>query len=184
MWGAVLQDEVEAEVDHGRGVDLLADAVAGLGKRLIAVEGVVAKGDEGGHAGVGCGTGAQGVVVVSVEVDVGVDEAGEHELALGVDDAVGGRQQVLGGNGHDLLALDRHGGVKDLGRRHYLAAADYGVDPCCNHDRLRGVLYLSCGECSGGTRVFQQSSNQGGTIVWRLNTGALPCNLTGNGTNS
>ena len=126
--GAVLQDEMEAEVHDGRGVDLLADAIAGLHQCLIAVEGVVGEGDERGHACVCCGPGAEGVVVVAVEVDVGVDEAGEDELALCVDDAVGGRQEMLGGHGHDLVALDRHGGVKDLGRRYDLSAANDGVD--------------------------------------------------------
>ena len=98
----VLQDEVEAEVDHCGGVDLLANAVAGLHQRLVAVEVIVGEGDQRGHAGVGRRLGAQGVVVVSVQVDVGVDQAGQHELSPGVDDPVGGRQQVLGGHRHDL----------------------------------------------------------------------------------
>ena len=111
---AVLEDEVEPEVHHRRGVDLLADSVAGLHQCLIAVEGVVGKWDERGHAGVGGGPSAQSVVVVTIEVDVGVDQSRQDELALGVDDPVGWRQQVLGGHRHDLLALNRHGSVKDL----------------------------------------------------------------------
>ena len=82
---------------------------------------------------------------MAVEVDVGVDQARQHELALGVDDPVGGRQQVLRGHGHDLLALDRHGGVKDLRRRHDLPAAHDGVDSrfCVAMVHLRGVLLIS-----------------------------------------
>ena len=127
---------METEVHHRRGVDFLANAVAGLGQGLVAVEGVVGEGYEGGHAGVGRGQGAEAIVVVAVEVDVGVDEAGEHELALGVDDAVGGRQEMFGRDGHDLFALDRHGGVQDLRRCHDLPAAHDGVNSrfCC-HDR-------------------------------------------------
>ena len=47
--------------------------------------------------------GAELVGVAAVEVDVTVDEAGEDELAGGVDIAVGGREQVIGANGDYLL---------------------------------------------------------------------------------
>ena len=144
MDGRFCKDEVEAEVHHRRGVDFLADAVAGLGQGLVAVQGVVAEGDERGHAGVGRRQRAQGVVVVAVEVDVGVDQPRQHELALGVYDPVGGRQQVLRGHRHDLLALDRHGGVKDLRRRHNLPAAYDGVNSRLSHAQPPWpVIYLT-----------------------------------------
>ena len=129
-----MQDEVEAEIHHRRGVYFLADAVAGLRQGLVALQGVVAEGNESGHPRVGRCQRAQSVVVVAVEMHVRVNQAGQHELALSIDDPLGARQQVLGSHGHDLLALDRHRGVKDLRRCNDLPAADYGVDSrfCCH----------------------------------------------------
>ena len=66
---------------------------------------------------------------------MGVNQPRQHELALGVDDVVGWRQQMFRGHRYYLLALDRHGGVKDLRRRHNLPAAHDGVNSRLGHDK-------------------------------------------------
>ena len=101
--GAVVEDVVEGEVDHGGGLDFLAVAVDGGGEGLFGLNVVGAEGQEGGEAGMGGGDGAELVGVAAVEVDVTVDEAREDELAGGVDIAVGGREKVIWANGDYLL---------------------------------------------------------------------------------
>ena len=59
--------------------------------------------------------GAQGVVVMAVKVNVAVDEPREDELTFGIDVVVGGREQLLGTKGDDLLARDGYGRFVDLG---------------------------------------------------------------------
>jgi len=55
-------------------------------------------------------------------VDVGVDDAGQDELPLGVDDALGERKKVVAGDDPDLPALYCDPGLDepvagDLGNR-------------------------------------------------------------------
>ena len=113
------------------------------GQGLVAVEGVVAEGNERCHTGMGSGQGAQGVVVVAVQMHVGVYQPRQHELALGVNDPVGGGQQMLRRHRHNLLALDRHGGVQHLRRRHNLPAANDGVNSRLCHDEPLAVWLVS-----------------------------------------
>src|SRR5438034_9249637 len=68
------------------------------------------------------------VVVVGADVQVAVDQPGEDELARRVDDAVGGRQELHGGERDDAPALDRDGRVDDVARRHHAPALDDQVD--------------------------------------------------------
>ena len=113
--GPVLQDEMEGKVREGALLDGLAGAVRGLGQGLVAVELVGAEGDQRGEAGMGGGEGTQGIVIMAVEVDVAVDEAGEDELAGGVDVVVGGREVRLGADGDDFFAGDGDGALVHLG---------------------------------------------------------------------
>ena len=89
--GPVLQDEMEGEVCQSGLFDGFASAMDGLRQCLVALQPVGAERYQGGQAGAGSGQRAQGVVVVPVQVDVAVDQAGKHELAGGVDVAIGRR---------------------------------------------------------------------------------------------
>ena len=104
--GPVLQDEVEGKVGDGGALHLLAAAVDGLGQGLVALQVVGAEGDQGGQSGVGGGQGSQRIVVVAVQVDMAVNEAGQDEHAGGVNVVVRRGQQVLRANGGNLFAVN------------------------------------------------------------------------------
>ena len=106
---------MEGEVGEGALLNGFAGAVGGLGQSLVALELVGSEGDQRGEAGVGGGQGAQGVVIVPVEVDVAVDEPGQNELARRVDVVVGRRQVRLRADGNDLFAGDGDGTLVHLG---------------------------------------------------------------------
>src|SRR5438034_2215576 len=68
------------------------------------------------------------VVVVGADVQVAVDQPGEAKLARRVDDAVGGRKELQGGERDDAPVLDRDGRVDDVARGHPGPALDVQVD--------------------------------------------------------
>ncbi len=61
-------------------------------------------------------------------MEMAVDEPGEDEAAAGVDHAVGRRQEFLGADRGDLVALDGDGGLEDIRGGDDLAATDDRVD--------------------------------------------------------
>ncbi len=63
------------------------------------------------------------------DVQVAVDQPGQHELARGVDHAVGRRQHRLRADGGDAVALDGHRRLEHVGRGDHLPTADDRVDP-------------------------------------------------------
>ena len=81
----------------------------------------------------GRGLGAQGIIIMAVQVDVGVNQPRQHQLALGVNYTVGGGQELLRRHRHDFLPLNSHGGVQSLGRSYHLAAAYNSVHPWLGH---------------------------------------------------
>ena len=83
---------MERKVDQRRAGDFLSHAVDGLGQRLVSFQGIGAEGDEGGKSGAGCRQSPQFVVVMPIQMDVGVDQARQNELAFRVDVFVRGRK--------------------------------------------------------------------------------------------
>ena len=118
---------MEGKVGNCRAFNFLAAAVDGLGQGFIALQVVGAEGDQGGQAGVGGGQRPQGVVVVAVQVNVAVNEAGQHVHAGGVDVLVGWGQQVLGPDGRNLAPVNGNGGLVNLGGGNNLASYNNGV---------------------------------------------------------
>ncbi len=88
---------------------------------------------EGGKAGISRGYGAQLIAVAPVQVDVAVDQAGQDVLALGVDVAVGWRQQLLGTYGCYLLTGDCDRSVVDLRGSNDVASPYYSVNSSVWH---------------------------------------------------
>jgi hypothetical protein len=133
LWDAVddvwlvVQDEVKAEVEDGQRARLLAKARDGFWQGLAVVVH-----DERQECRESRARGGKRrrlpVVVLGADVEVTVDEAGQHVLARGVDHAIRRWQQGLGPERDDLVALDRHCGIEDVRRGNDLAAADDGVD--------------------------------------------------------
>jgi len=122
----VVQDHVEAEVQHRHRLGLLPHTRHGPGQGLALL--VADERQQRRQAGAGGHErGRLPVVVLGADVHVAVDEPGEHVPAAGVDDAVGGRQQRLGTDGGDPAVRDRHRRLVDVRRRDHLAAADEGV---------------------------------------------------------
>lgn len=95
--------------------------------------------DRGGEAGIGGGALEAGFVFVETggavdEVGVGVDEAGNDNVAGGVEDfgGAGGGEVFDAGGGADLeeaAVLDEHGGVGDDAEFVHVAAAARGGRP-------------------------------------------------------
>ena len=154
--GPVLQDEVEGKVGESGSLYSFAGAVDSLGQRLVALQLVGAKGHQRGQAGVGGGQRAQGIVVVPVQVNVAVDQAGKHELAGGIDIPVGRGQVVLRSDRDDLLARDGDGTLVHLRRGYDLPAHDDGIHMISCHNAtslaigyvsLRGAATWQPGSC-------------------------------------
>ena len=105
-------DHVEAVVDRGLAFGLLHPRFPRVVQRLALV--LDREVDDRRRAAEGGGDGA-GLEVVGrggaaerhVHVGVHVDAAGQDELALGVDDAVG-RHRQRRADGRDLFAVDEH----------------------------------------------------------------------------
>ena len=125
--GLVVEDEVEAEVEHRGLARLVREPLGGLGEGLAVV--VFREGDQGGEPGMRRRQGPRAPVVVHrAQVDVAVDEPGQDELARGVDGALGGGESLVMAQRHDAAASDGHRGVQHLGGGDDAAAADDGVD--------------------------------------------------------
>ena len=123
----MIQDEVEAEVEDGKGLRFLTQPGHRLGQRLTLV--IDHEGEERGQARLGGSKRRRlPVVVLRADVEMAVDEAGQDVTPARVDDAVGRRQELLGTDGGDLVALDGHGRLEDVGGGHDPPAADDGVD--------------------------------------------------------
>ena len=69
------------------------------------------------------------VVVLRADVQVTVDEPGQHELAGGVDDPIGLGQERVRPDRDDLVASDRHCGLDHIRARDDPATANEDVDP-------------------------------------------------------
>ena len=82
----------------------------------------------------GGGERAEGVVVMPVQVDVAVDEAGQDELARCVNVVVSRRQVSLRPDGDDLLAGNGDGTLVHLGRSDNLTAYDDGIHVVGGHE--------------------------------------------------
>ena len=88
----VLQDKVERKIGKRGLLNGLPNAVNRLRKRFIALQLVGPEGNQSGKPGAGRRPRTQGIVVVAVQMNVAVDEAGQHEFAAGVDVVVRRRQ--------------------------------------------------------------------------------------------
>ncbi len=131
----VAEDEVEAEVEDGLSADLLAQAMDGLGQRLVV--GLVGQDEREDRAEPGLGGGqrpASPVVVLGAEMHVAIDGAGEDDLAGGVDGPLGRRQILDRPQGHDAPVANAHGSVEDLDRRDDASAGDDEVQRAGRHD--------------------------------------------------
>ena len=115
---------MKGEIGEGALLHGFAGAMRRLGQGLVALQLVSAEGDQSGQPGMGGGQRTQRVVVVPVQMDVAVDQAGEDKLAGSVDVPVGWRQVVFRANGDDLLAGDGYGALVNLGRGDDLPAHD------------------------------------------------------------
>jgi hypothetical protein len=73
------------------------------------------------------------IVVMAAKMDVAVNGTRQDILPLGVDVLRGGRQEIIGADGYDLLALDGNAGVVGLTRGHHLSAVHNDVDSCGWH---------------------------------------------------
>ena len=127
MWGSLLTMKWKPKSSTEAWLASSAMPLGGLGQGLAVV--VLREGDEGGEPGMGRRQRARAPVVVHrAQVHVAVDEAGQHDLAGGVDGAVRGRQRLVVAQRHDAAAADGHRGVQHLGGGDDAAAADDGVD--------------------------------------------------------
>ena len=124
--GLVVQDEVEAEVEDGARLGLLAEPHERLRQRLALVpdDERHERGQPGPRRRDG---GRRPVVVLGADVEVAVDEPGEHVLPRGVDHARCRRQQRLGPDRNDRIALDGDGRLEDVRAGDDPAAADEDV---------------------------------------------------------
>ena len=146
--GPVLQDEVEGEVGEGALLHGLAGAMRSLGQGFVALQLIRAEGDQRSEAGMGGGQGPEGVVVMPVQVDVAVDEAGQDELAGRIDVVVSRRQVSLRPDGDDLLAGDGDGTLIYLGRSDNLTAYDDGIHVVGGHGAPPVWFSRRCGYSS------------------------------------
>jgi hypothetical protein len=125
--GLVVENEVEAEVEDRLALRLLAQPPRGPRQRLARR--VVHEGHDAGESGARGGLGGDlPVVVLRTHVQVAVDQARKHQLAGGIDDAIGGRQPLIGRERDDAAALDRDAGVDDVARGDHPSALDDEVD--------------------------------------------------------
>ena len=128
----MVQDEVEAEVEHGERLRLVAQAGHRSGQGFAFVIGD--EGEEGGEPGLRGGERRRfPVVVLGADMEMAVDEPREDEAAARVDHPVCRREKLLRAQSGDLVALDGHGGFNDVRGGHDLAAADDGVDSGAGH---------------------------------------------------
>src|SRR5919109_2900140 len=95
------------------------------------------------------------IIVMPTQMDMAIDGSGQDVFARRIDIAVGGGQQLVWPNRHDLFALDGDAGFVRLRGGHYLTAANNGIDVCCRHRvTSRGRLpFESC------TPVFHRSTS-------------------------
>ena len=131
----VAQDEVEAEVEDRLRADLLAQAVDGLGQRLVV--GLVGQDEGEDRAEPGLGGGQRStppVVVLGAEVHVAVDGAGEDDLAGGIDGPLGRGQILDRRQRDDAPVANAHRGVEDFDGRDDAPAGDDEVQRAGGHD--------------------------------------------------
>src|SRR5207249_11528945 len=167
--GLVVQDEVEAEVEDGARLGLLAEPHERLRQRLALV--VDDEGHERGQPGPRRSDGRRRpVVVLGPHVQVAVDEPGQDVLARGVDHARGRRQERLGPDRHDRVALDGDGRLEDVRGGDDLAAADDDVDAGGHHGRgCREAATLRGWRAVGTARLRPAKTLYDANVrAWRL----------------